>query len=49
MHRHSVLLRSILLFALFAAPWLARATGCVSVQPPGTGMEAAKIAAIACR
>jgi len=49
MHRHSILLRSILLFVLFATPWLARAAGCVSAQPAGTGMEAAKIAAIACR
>ena len=49
MHRHSLLLRSILLLALFAAPWLARAAGCVAAQPGGTGMEAAKIATIACR
>jgi hypothetical protein len=49
MRCHSILLRSLLMLALFAAPWMARASGCVSVQPPGTGMEAAKIAAIACR
>ncbi len=48
MHRPS-LLRSLMLFALFAAPWIARASGCVSAQPAGTGVEAAKIAAIACR
>ena len=46
---HSRLLRSLLLLALFAAPWMARAAGCVAAQPAGTGMEAAKIAAIACR
>jgi hypothetical protein len=49
MHRDSILLRSLLMLALFAAPWMARAAGCVSAQPAGTGMEAAKIAAIACR
>ena len=49
MRCHSILLRSLLMLSLFAAPWMARASGCVSVQPPGTGMEAAKIAAIACR
>lgn len=49
MHRPSLLLRSLMLFALFAAPWIARASGCVSAQPAGTGVEAAKIAAIACR
>jgi hypothetical protein len=49
MHRQSLLLRFVLLFALSAAPWIARASGCVSAQPAGTGMEAAKIAAIACR
>ena len=49
MHRPSPLLRSLMLFALFAAPWIERASGCVSAQPAGTGVEAAKIAAIACR
>ncbi len=49
MRCYCLLLRSILLFALFAAPWMARASGCVAAQPAGTGMEAAKIAAIACR
>lgn len=49
MHRHSLLLRSLLLLTLFSAPWMARAAGCVTAQPAGTGMEAAKIAAIACR
>ena len=49
MRCHSILLRSLLMLSLFAAPWMARATGCVTVQPSATGIEAAKIAAIACR
>src|SRR6185312_1201327 len=45
----SLLWRLVLVFALFATPWLARAAGCVSAQPAGTGMQAARIAALACR
>ena len=48
MHRR-FLLPFLLLAALFAMPWTARASGCVAAQPAGTGMEAARIAAIACR
>ena len=49
MHRHSILSRLVLLLVLSAAPWLARASGCVAAQSAATGMEAAKIATIACR